>query len=75
MFTQFLFFQQQSTISGEFKRNSKKRSYNAQYACSISIERRKESYKHSVFDINMKRYIDNKLINEQWSPEQIKRTL
>ena len=61
-----------STISREFKRNSKKRSYHAKYAQTISDERRKEAYKHSVFDINMKRYIDDKLINHQWSPEQIK---
>lgn len=61
-----------STISRELKRNSKKRSYHAKYAQTISDERRKEAYKHSVFDINMKRYIDDKLINHQWSPEQIK---
>jgi len=61
-----------STISRELKRNSKKRSYNANYAQTISDERRKESYKHSVFDANMKRYIDVKLTHYQWSPEQIK---
>lgn len=61
-----------STISRELKRNSKKRSYNAQFAITISKERRKEAYKHTVFDTNMKRYIDHKLKNYQWSPEQIK---
>ena len=61
-----------STISRELKRNSKKRSYNANYAQTISNERKKEAYKHSVFDINMKQYIDVKLTNYQWSPEQIK---
>ncbi len=61
-----------STISRELKRNSKKRSYNASYAQTISYERRKEAYKHSVFDANMKRYIDVKLTHYQWSPEQIK---
>ncbi len=61
-----------STISRELKRNSKKRSYHAKHAQTISDERRKEAYKHSVFDLNMKRYIDDKLINHQWSPEQIK---
>jgi len=61
-----------STISRELKRNSKKRVYNAGYAGIVSKERKKEAYKHSVFDINMKRYIDTKLITSQWSPEQIK---
>ena len=61
-----------STISRELKRNSKKRSYNANYAQTISSERRKEAYKHSVFNSSMKRYIDKKLSNSQWSPEQIK---
>ena len=55
-----------STISRELKRNSKKRSYNASYAQTISYERRKEAYKHSVFDANMKRYIDVKLTHYQW---------
>lgn len=61
-----------STISREIKRNSKKRVYNAHYAVTISNERKKEAYKHSVFDINMKNYIDKHLLNKQWSPEQIK---
>lgn len=61
-----------STISREVIRNSKKRAYSAYYAQVISDERRKEAYKHSVFDINMKRHITEKLVNSQWSPEQIK---
>jgi IS30 family transposase len=61
-----------STISRELKRNSKKRSYNANYAQTISNKRRKEAYRHSVFDSNMKRYIDIKLTHYQWSPEQVK---
>ena len=61
-----------STICRELKRNSKKRSYNANFAIEVSTERRKETYKHSVFDMNMKRYIRDKLIAKQWSPEQIK---
>jgi len=61
-----------STISRELKRNSKKRSYNSNYAITVSKERRKEAYKHSVFDLNMQRYIDAKLMHHQWSPEQIK---
>lgn len=61
-----------STISRELKRNSKKRVYNAHYAIIVNDERRKEAYKHTVFDFNMKRYIDQHLINKQWSPEQIK---
>lgn len=61
-----------STISREIKRNSKKRSYNASHAQYISTERKKEAYKHSVFNHTIKTYIDDKLINHQWSPEQIK---
>jgi IS30 family transposase len=61
-----------STISRELKRNSKKRSYNAGHACYVSKERKQESYKHHVFNDTMKRYIDVKLKNNQWSPEQIK---
>lgn len=61
-----------STISRELRRNSKKRVYNASFAITVSIERRKEAYKHSVFDVNMQRYIDKQLSNKQWSPEQIK---
>lgn len=61
-----------STIIRELKRNGKKRNYNANYAIIVSKERKKEAYKHPVFDVNMRRYIDTKLINEQWSPEQIK---
>lgn len=38
----------------------------------LTKERKGESYKHYVFDINMERYIDKKLTKNQWSPEQIK---
>lgn len=61
-----------STISRELKRNSRKRSYHAGHACYISKERKKESYKHHVFNDTMKRYIEINLRNNQWSPEQIK---
>lgn len=61
-----------STISRELKRNSKKRSYNAHHAVLISKERKRESYKHHIFDSNMQYYIDKKLTESQWSPEQIK---
>lgn len=61
-----------STISRELQRNCKKRIYNGHYAQIISNERRREAYKHSVFDINMQRYIDKQLSDKQWSPEQIK---
>jgi IS30 family transposase len=61
-----------STISRELKRNSKKRSYNAAYAVLLTKERKQESYKHHVFDETMKQIIDKKLVNYQWSPEQIK---
>jgi len=61
-----------STISRELKRNSKKRSYDGNYAIKVSLERKKESYKHHIFDINMQCYIDKRLVLYQWSPEQIK---
>lgn len=61
-----------STISRELKRNSKKRSYNASYAEVLAKERKRESYKHRIFDINMECHINIKLANDQWSPEQIK---
>lgn len=61
-----------STISRELQRNSKKRSYTACHAQVISNERRKEACKHSVFDANMRGYIDKHLTKEQWSPGQIK---
>lgn len=60
------------TISRELKRNSKKYSYSAKHAVVISKERKQESYKHHVLNSNMKQYIDAKLRNNQWSPEQIK---
>lgn len=61
-----------STISRELKRNGKKRSYNASHAITVSQERRKEAYKHLIFDLNMERHIINKLTNQQWSPQQVK---
>lgn len=61
-----------STIGRELKRNSKKRTYNASFAITISKERKSEAYKHTVLNTSMKRYIEDKMINHQWSPEQIK---
>lgn len=61
-----------STISRELKRNSKKRGYNANHAVIVSKERKRESYKHHVFNSTMRKHIDLKLRKNQWSPEQIK---
>ena len=61
-----------STISRELKRNSKRRTYNANFAITVRNDPKKEAYKHDVFDANMKYYIDDKLVYRQWSPEQIK---
>lgn len=61
-----------STICRELKRNSKKRSYNASFAITINKERKSEAYKHTVLNTSMKRYIEDKMSNHQWSPEQIK---
>ncbi len=57
-----------STISRELNRNGKKRSYNANYAIMASNERKKEAYKHRVFDDGMRYYIDKKLTQEQCCP-------
>jgi len=61
-----------STVSREIKRNSKRRSYNATYAIILTKERKHDSYKHHVFDMNMEQYINRKLTLYQWSPEQVK---
>lgn len=61
----------ESTIYRELKRNSNKRGYGAFYAqqqCDI----RKERYgRIRKFTPSIEQYIRKKLIEEQWSPEQI----
>jgi transposase, IS30 family len=61
----------ESTFYRELKRNSKKRSYNANYAHKLATERKKEGHYKTVFSSGMKKIIREKMIKEQWSPEQI----
>lgn len=61
-----------TTIYRELKRNSSSlRSYNAEEA-QYESEKRKHRYKNNrKFDNEMKLYIEDKLKNHKWSPEQI----
>jgi IS30 family transposase len=62
-----------STIYRELKRNSRKRgAYNPDFANELAEERKERFCNYRTFDINKKRLVDNWVINEQWSPEQIK---
>ena len=60
-----------SSVYREIKRNSNKRGYGAFYAqqqCDI----RKERYgRNRKFTPDMEQYVRKKIIDEQWSPEQI----
>ena len=63
-----------STISRELKRNSsigRYGLYNSIPAQKRRDERRLNSNRKKVLTDKMKQYINEKLINEQWSPEQI----
>lgn len=61
-----------STIFREINRNSKKRGiYNAAYANELSIERKERFKRDRKFNNNIMQFIEEKLKNEQWSPEQI----
>lgn len=63
------------TIRRELKRNcTKTGSYNADFAQELTNERKERFAINRKFDDNMKRHIDEKLKEEQWSPEQIKGT-
>ena len=62
-----------STISRELKRNKTKTGrYNAFFAEELTKEKKERFSKHRRFNDSMNRFIKEKLINEQWSPEQIK---
>lgn len=63
----------ETTIRRELKRNSTKTGkYNPDYAQELACERKDRFVSNRKFDVNIKRFIDKKLLEEQWSPEQIK---
>lgn len=62
-----------STISRELSRNKRKRgSYNASMAQQLSDERKERFGRNRRFTPDVERYVRDKIIQEQWSPEQIK---
>ena len=61
----------ESTFYREVKRNSLPRSYNAKHAQMLSDERKKEGHYKTVFSDRMEKIITDKLVQKQWSPEQI----
>lgn len=61
-----------TTIFREINRNSKSRGvYNAAFANELSTERKERLKRVRKFNNNIKNFIEEKLKNEQWSPEQI----
>ncbi len=61
----------QGTISKEIQRNTGKRGYRYEQANSLALNRRKCKQKPSKMTAEMKVNIDDMLIKNQWSPEQI----
>lgn len=61
----------QSTISRELARNTGKRNYRPQQAQKLTEERRTKASSGSRISKGAEAYILEKLINFQWSPEQI----
>jgi IS30 family transposase len=61
----------ESTFYRELKRNSKKRVYDAKHANMLAEERRKTGHYKCVFTDGMEKIIKEKMVNFQWSPEQI----
>ena len=59
-----------STITRELKRNKSKRGYRPQYAYRQAIARRRGKTKPRISEETWAE-VEKKLINEQWSPEQI----
>jgi len=63
----------ESTIRREIKRNSTiTGKYNPDFAQELADERKERFVSNRRFNINMQHFIDKKLLEEQWSPEQIK---
>ena len=61
----------ESTFYRELKRNSKSRSYCAKHAQLLADERKKSGHYKTIFTKEMEKNIRLKMINDQWSPEQI----
>jgi len=61
----------ESTFYRELSRNSNPRSYNAKHAQMLADERKKEGHYKTIFSDRMENLIIDKLVQEQWSPEQI----
>lgn len=61
----------ESTFYRELKRNSKKRVYNAQFAELLATERRQTGHYKRFFTVGMAKIIRDKMVDFQWSPEQI----
>ena len=61
----------ESTFYRELKRNGKKRVYTAKHAQMLAEERRKTGHYKTVFSTVMETIIKDKMVNHQWSPEQI----
>jgi IS30 family transposase len=61
----------ESTFYRELKRNSKKRVYDAKHANMLAEERRKTGHYKCIFTDGMEKIIKEKMVNFQWSPEQI----
>lgn len=62
-----------STISRELKRNSNSyKRYKPVLAQQFANDRQNDKHHHGCFSDEMKSFIQNKMQQEQWSPEQIK---
>lgn len=61
----------ESTLYRELRRNGGKRGYNARHADNLALERKREGHVKKRFTPSMERYVRDKLVNYQWSPEQI----
>ena len=60
-----------STIYREINRNKKKRSYSASFAQQLCTERKERFGRPRKFTNQAKKFVVEKLENEQWSPKQI----
>ena len=61
-----------TTIYRELKRNSKKRGlYNPDFAQELSTERKERFASNRKYTPSVKKYVKEKIEQEQWSPEQI----
>jgi len=61
----------QGTISKEIQRNTGKRGYRYQQANSMALNRREGKQKPTKMTTEMIASIDDMLVNNQWSPQQI----